>query len=91
MLGGEPLPLSYARHQLKWVNTDIAAYGIDWSGPIPNFDDAGSVEVTETRNPLKEQDSLYLQATVSPLSYSECHGVGLYIQTLQFIHKKLLF
>lgn len=68
---------------------DLAFYGIDWSGPIPNFDDVDSIEITETRNPLEGQDFLHLQATISPLGPSECHGVDLYIQTLEFVHQKL--
>ena len=71
------------------MQADLALYGIDWSGPIPNSDDVDSVNVAVARNPLEEQDSLHLQATISPLSHSECHGIDLFIQTLQFVCQKL--
>ena len=68
------------------MQASLAFYGIDWSGPIPNLeDDVDSIEVTSTRNPLEEQDTRQLEATISPLSHSECHGVDLFIQTLEFV------
>ena len=74
---------------LHYLQADLPFYGIDWSGPIPSTGDVDSVEVTDTRNPLEEQDFLHLQATISPLSHSECHGVDLFIRTLEFVHQKL--
>ena len=71
------------------TQTDIAHYGIDWNGPIPDSEVAERVEVAVTRNPLEEQDLLHLQATISPVSPSECHGVDLFIHTLEFVRQKL--
>ena len=70
------------------MQADLVYYGIDWNGPIPNSEDAGAVEVALTRNPLEEQDFLHLQAAISPLSHSECLGVDLFIQTLEFVCQK---
>ena len=64
-------------------------YGIDWDGPITDTDEAADlVEVAETLNPLEERDYSELQATISPFLDSDCHGVDLYIQTLEFVYHK---
>lgn len=70
------------------MQANTALYGIDWNGPIPDSDD-DHVHIAETTNPLDEQDFLQLQATISPLSDSECHGADLFIRTLEFIHQKV--
>ena len=67
---------------------DITLYGIDWNGPIPTTED-DQVEVASTDIPLQEQDYIQLQSTISPLTESECQGVDLYIQTLEFVQQKL--
>ena len=71
------------------IQADTPLYGIDWNGPIPDSEDADHVEVATTRKPLEEQDFLHLQATISPVSYSDCHGVDLFIRSVEFFHQKL--
>ena len=72
------------------LQAELPFYGIDWNGPIPNTIDVDSIEVTATRNPLEEQDFLHLQATISPLSPSECNGVDLFVRAFEFVCQKLL-
>lgn len=70
------------------TQADMALYGIDWNGPISDSEE-DHVTVVETRNPIEERDFLRLQAVISPVSNSDCHGVDLFIQTLQFVHQIL--
>ena len=71
-------------------HTQVDLFGIDWNGPIPLLDDDTNViEVVQTTNPLPQTDFQELQATVSPLTESDCQGVDLFIKTLEFIYHKL--
>ena len=65
---------------------NLFQYGIDWDGPLTDIDEA---EVEETLNPLRYIDYSELQATISPYTDSDCHGVDLYVKTLEFVHCKL--
>ncbi len=46
------------------------------------------IEVTTTLNSLQAQYFVQLQQLISPLRCSECHGVDLYITTLQFVQQR---
>ena len=69
--------------------TQANLFSIDWNGPIALSDDDNIVQVVRTPNPLQEEDFQELQATISPISESDCQGVDLFIRTLEFIHHKL--
>lgn len=71
---------------------NLFLYGIDWDGPITADTDeaADSVHVAETLNPLEQRDYSELQATISPFHDSDCYGIDLYIQTLEFVYRKLV-
>ncbi len=62
---------------------------MDWNGPLPDTEELQRVEVTTTLNPLEERDYRELQQMISPLSPSDCHGVDVYIRTLEFVVQKL--
>ena len=69
---------------------NLFQYGIDWDGPLTDIDEAADmVEVEETLNPLRYIDYSELQATISPYTDSDCHGVDLYVKTPEFVHHKL--
>ena len=69
------------------MQIDTTLYGIDWNGPIPDAED--QVTVDDTLNPLQEAEFLQLQATISPVDDSECHGVDLFLRCLQFVCQKI--
>ena len=47
--------------------------------------------MTNTWNPLQEQDFIQLQQIICPISPSDCHGIDLYIRTLEFVLQKILY
>ena len=69
------------------LQADTSLYGIDWNGPISDTED--QIDITDTLNPLQEPDFLQLQATISPLDNSECHGVDVFLRCLQFVCQKM--
>ena len=71
-----------------FIQIDTSLYGIDWNGPISDAEE-DQVTVTDTLNPLQEADYLQLQATISPVDDSECHGVDLFLRCLQFVCQKV--
>lgn len=71
------------------IQQECGLYGIDWSGPLPDAEELEQVEVTNTINPLEEQDFMQLQRIISPTGLSDCHGIDLYIRTLEFVLQKL--
>lgn len=66
------------------IKQDVHLYGIDWNGPIPEEDD-NQIDVPEVRNPLQDQDFQRLQAVIHPLAQSDCFGVDIYLQVLEFV------
>ena len=67
----------------------MAYYGIDWDGPLPDVEEAGSVEVPCIPNPLGREDMQELKYTICPTTHSDNYGIDLYSRTLQFTLNKL--
>ena len=55
---------------------------------MPRIDDIG-VNVPGTPNPLADNDYAELCALVHPLESSSDFGVDIYLECLQFVHRKL--
>ena len=70
------------------IQIDTTLSGIDWNGPIPVTED-DQVTVADTLNPLQDADFLQLQATISPIDNSDCHGVDIFLRCLQFVCQKI--
>ena len=64
-------------------------YGIDWDGPLPDAEEAGSVEVPRIPNPLGREDMEELEYTICPTAFSEDYGIDVYSRTLQYTLNKL--
>ncbi len=71
------------------MQTQSSLYGVDWNGPLPDAEELQRVEVTTTLNPLEERDYMQLKQMISPIGPSDCHGVDIYIRTLEFVVQKL--
>lgn len=66
---------------------DLEEYGIDWEGP-PLYDDSSEdslIEIPSTDCPLSLDLYRVLSLEVNPLSESDCYGINLYVQVLQFL------
>ena len=66
---------------------DVKNFGIDWNGPITEDEDDNQVDVPEVENPLLDRDLQLLQATISPTAQSDCFGVDLYLQVVEFVNQ----
>lgn len=66
---------------------DYAEYGIDWLGPISNeIEENTEIEVPEVRLIPEPFIANQLSATIDPLRPSECQGVDIYLDTLNFLY-----
>ena len=65
-------------------------YGIDWDGPIPLDDEDDAVIVSETACPCPDDDfaSLAALCSLERVLNSDCHGVDVYQQALEFIRAR---
>ena len=69
---------------------DSCLYGVDWGGPIPLFDDEGTVNVEELVDVLTEQQKSDLQgllATVSTSNFSQQEMLGRFVLAKSFVHQ----
>ena len=70
-------------------------YGVDWSGPMSDRDDANQVDVPHTLNPLQEEDYQQLRATLPTTATSGendrlTDGVDMFLTVLHFVCQRLV-
>lgn len=63
--------------------------GIDWDGPLVVNEDLQLVLVDPPGQPLNNSDLEELHATIDPLQPSNDYGIDIFMQTLNFIKRKL--
>ena len=73
--------------------TSVNAYGIDFDGPLPSAGYSrdtwrdNAVEVPEIPCPLSEVQLQQLHSQINPLGESSCHGIDLFIRTVQIMQE----
>ena len=60
-------------------------YGVDWQGPVSQYEDVEHVEVPSIAVNLTSQQLMELQQSVHPLEECDDLGVSLYIATRTFV------
>ena len=69
----------------------MLTYGIDWDGPMPEFEDkeVAHVVIPDIACPLFPEEYDELQHTILPSSESTKYGIDLYTAVLAFVEDKL--
>ncbi|XP_070546450.1 uncharacterized protein [Ptychodera flava] len=82
-------PGTIAREVFHSPVEDLEYYGVDWSGPTPTPTEHGNQECDEVVVPemevIDEEQYDELHELVNPLSESCCHGIDLYLETLEIV------
>ena len=79
------------QREVSCTEDNTALCGIDYEGPLPSAEFDGdtwndtAVEVPEIPCPLGEEALTTLKSAVNPLEQSACHGVDVYIRTLEVV------
>ena len=73
------------------VQEEAQLYGIDWDGPMPDFEDeeVDHVTVPECLCPISPDDYDELEQTISPSATSSNYGIDLYSSAVAFVEEKL--
>lgn len=61
-------------------------YGVDWQGPVSEYEDTEHVEVPSTTLDLTSQQLVQLQQSVHPLEGCDDLGVALNIAARMFVN-----
>lgn len=77
--------------RLSILQDSVTDFGIDWDGPCPSSGNDSAVMVPETPAPISTLDLEDLMRLAPPLSESTFYGIDLYINTLDFVCRKLDF
>ena len=65
---------------------EIDNYGIDWDGPVTDQEELDeSVDVPELSVILSNEMEQELRQIVDPLRESDCYGLDIYMETIQFV------
>ena len=65
---------------------EIDDYGIDWDGPLVDQAELDeSVDVPELSDIISHEMERELRQLVDPLRESDCYGLDIYMETLQFV------
>lgn len=66
----------------------IEHYGIDWDGPLADQAELDqSVDVPELQDIISYQSEQELRQLINPLQESDCCGLNIYMETLQFVQR----
>jgi hypothetical protein len=68
---------------------DVAQFGIDWDGPMPENVTDETVEVPSIPCLLTDCDYAELCTNINPLATSSNYGIDIYLDCLEFMHRKL--
>lgn len=72
------------------LQEEIEHYGIDWDGPVAEQSELDqSVDVPELPNIISYQSEQELRQLINPLQESDCYGLNIYMETLQFVERTL--
>ena len=64
----------------------LSTYGVDWDGPIPIDNDQPCINIPSVDSPISEENLSELVSSFDVENHSsDCHGVDLYLQVLDFI------
>jgi hypothetical protein len=62
-------------------------HGVDWD--VADVSSADSVEVPEVPAPTSQNGLRELNEVIDPLKESDCHGIDIYIETLEYIWNRI--